>query len=196
MNKLPIYKMTIDETDENSGVDFVALVDNPAIEIDWFKFSKDDGYAQFKSVEPDRRIITGALMVADTPIYRKSEKMGEFMVVFDKSTIEKIVQKFFKNKNTSNVNEMHETSIEDVFMFESFITDKQRGILAPKGFKNIPDGSWFGSYKVDNEEVWNEFIKTGQFKGFSVEGVFGLEPMKMATHVESNKFSDWLDATF
>ena len=42
---------------------------------------------------------------------------------------------------------------------------------APKGFEDLPDGSWFGSYKVDNEAVWND-IKAGTFKGFSVEGMF------------------------
>ena len=26
--------------------------------------------------------------------------------------------------------------------------------------------------KVDNDEIWNNFIKTGEFKGFSVEGLF------------------------
>jgi hypothetical protein len=61
--------------------------------------------------------------------------------------------------------------VEGVYMFESFIIDKQRGITAPTGFDNIPDGSWFGSYKIENEEVWN-LIKAGTFKGFSVEGFF------------------------
>jgi hypothetical protein len=61
--------------------------------------------------------------------------------------------------------------VEGVYMFESFIIDKQRGISAPAGFDNIPDGSWFGSYKIENDEVWN-LIKAGTFKGFSVEGFF------------------------
>jgi hypothetical protein len=61
-------------------------------------------------------------------------------------------------------------------MYESFIVDSQRGIRPPMGFEDAPEGSWFGSYKVDNEDVWNNFIKTGEFKGFSVEGVFDLVP--------------------
>ena len=31
---------------------------------------------------------------------------------------------------------------------------------------------WYGIYKVDNRPVWNEFIKTGKVKGFSIEGYF------------------------
>lgn len=173
--KLPIYRMTINPDDEETGVDYVALVDQPAIEVDWFAFDKE---MKFKA-DVDRRIITGALMIADLPIYRRDEKMGEYMVVFDKTTIEQIAQKFAKRKKNSNVNEMHATPLDGVYMYESFITDVERGIVAPKGFKKVPDGSWFGSYKVDNDDVWNNFIKTGDFKGFSVEGFFDLQPIKM-----------------
>jgi hypothetical protein len=59
---------------------------------------------------------------------------------------------------------------DGVYMFESFLIDKSR-MSNPKGFEDLPDGSWFGSYKVDNEDIWAK-IKSGEFKGFSVEGDF------------------------
>jgi hypothetical protein len=59
-------------------------------------------------------------------------------------------------------------------MFESFISDKVRGIQPMKGFEDVPDGSWFGSFKVDNPEVWAE-IKAGNVRGFSVEGQFNYK---------------------
>jgi hypothetical protein len=37
---------------------------------------------------------------------------------------------------------------------------------------NVPVGTWMGAIKVENEEIWNEFIKTGIVKGFSIEGYF------------------------
>jgi len=134
-------------------------------------------FFNFKVQSEERRIITGALMVADLPIYRYNESIGEFYVTFDKPTIEKIVQKFFKYGNTSNVNKMHNPNmqIDGVYMFESFIIDSERGIKVPDGFDGITEGSWFGSYKIDNEDVWQNFIKTGEFKGFSVEGLFDME---------------------
>ena len=183
--KLPIYKLTINDTDE-SGVNYVALVDGPAIQRNWFAFSKQD----FKFVaDADRRIITGALMVADLPIYRRNESMGEFYVIFDKAQIEKCVQKFFKNGHTSNVNKMHDPNlkVDGVYMFESFIVDSARGIKAPEGFTGITEGSWIGSYKVDNEDVWQNFIKTGDFKGYSVEGMFDYEPHTLSTEEEIEK---------
>lgn len=171
--KLPIYKMTIAPNDE-SGVSFVALVDNPAIERNWFTFNSQE--FKFKA-DAERKIITGALMIADLPIYRQSADMGEYYVVFDKKTIEQIAQKFFKQGNTSNVNMMHdpEYKVGGVYMFESFLVDSSRGIKAPDGFSGISEGSWIASYKVENQEVWDKFIKTGEFKGYSVEGLFDME---------------------
>jgi hypothetical protein len=76
-------------------------------------------------------------------------------------------------------------------MYESFITDSERGILAPKGFPKVPEGSWFASYKVDNDDVWAKVLD-GTFKGFSVEGVFNKQLVKMDKdlNLNNNKMSD------
>lgn len=173
--KLPIYTLVLKDDTEDSGVNYVALVDEPAIERNWFAFKKEFKFA----IDQERKIITGCLMVADLPIYRRSESMGEFYVVFDKAQIEQMVQKFMKMGYQSNVNEMHDSSktVQGVTMFESFIVDSQRGIKAPNGFEGITEGSWFGSYKVDNAEIWAK-VKDGSFMGFSVEGMFDLVPQK------------------
>jgi hypothetical protein len=171
---LPIYKLKID--DETLGVNYIALVDHPAIERNWMAFSKEK--AQFEVVNKDLQIITGPLMIADLPIYRRSEERGEYYAVFDAETIEKIAMRYFKNKFTGNVNIMHDENLKvnDVFIFESFIINRGRGINPPKSFDGVTDGSWFGTMKVENNEVWEEFIKTGMLKGFSVEGEFSHEP--------------------
>ena len=164
--ELPIYRMTVDEVDE--GVTFVALVDQPAIERPFMAFNK-----QFRFSETgEQRVLTGPLMLADTPIYRKDSERGEYYVVFDAATIKKIVQKFFKQGNQHNVNAEHSVAIDGVFMFESYLIDRKRGVNPPKGYEDVPDGSWFGSFKVENDEVWNA---RDSFSGFSVEGMFGLE---------------------
>ena len=173
--KFPIYKIKINADDaDESGVSYVALVDSPAIERTWMAYNNQLRF----TANAERRIITGALMIADLPIYRRSNEMGEFYVVFDKQEIEKIVQKFFRNSNTGNVNMMHsaDAQVNGVYMFESFIVDESRGISAPAGLTGITEGSWIGSYKVDNEDVWNNFIKTNEFTGFSVEGLFDMQP--------------------
>ena len=176
---LPLYKLIINEDDTDAtGVMAIALVDNPAIEINWMAFNKHIQHT-FKTADPEKRIISGALMVAGQKIYRKDDQIGEYEVLFDADTINKIVQKFFRNGNTSSVNLMHDENNKPngVYMIESFIIDSKRGINTPKGFDELPDGSWFGSFKVDNEVLWNEYIKTGVFNGFSVEGFFNNAPV-------------------
>jgi hypothetical protein len=187
--KLPIYQLEISEDlNDDVEVDFVALVDRPAIERDFLKFQEDK--AKFVIQSEDRRIVSGALMLADTPIYRNDQN-GEYYVTFTKDTIEKIAQKFFKKGYQSNVNLMHDEAlaVEGVTMYESFIVDSSRGVMAMKGFEDAPEGSWFGSFKVENESVWNK-IKSGEFKGFSVEGIFNYKKEKQPMSVEESLWSE------
>ena len=37
---------------------------------------------------------------------------------------------------------------------------------------NMPVGTWMVSMKVNNEDVWKDYVKTGKVKGFSIEGYF------------------------
>lgn len=133
----------------------------------------------FAIQDEEQRIITGPIMVANKPIYRNDDN-GEYYVVFTPDTIKKIAQKFFKKGYQNNVNLMHDDGnvVSGVTMFESWITDEKRGIKPMNGFEDVPNGSWFGSFKVDNEQVWSD-IKDGKFKGFSVEGVFNYSKAGM-----------------
>ena len=173
---LPVYKMDI-VSDESSDleVDYVALVDKPAIEKNFLAFNEHMQKMAF-AIQDDEQIITGALMLADKPIYRNDEN-GEYYVVFSKDTIKKIAQKFFTKGYQSNVNLMHDSGkkLDGLTMYESWITDEKRGIQPMKGFEDVPEGSWFGSFKVNNPDVW-QMVKDGKVKGFSVEGLFQMKP--------------------
>ncbi len=126
----------------------------------------------FAIQDEEEKVISGPLMLADTPIYRNDQN-GEYYVQFSKDTIKQIAQKFFRKGYQQNVNLMHDSGniVNGLTMFESWITDSKRGIKAMVGFEDVPDGSWFGSFKVENDEVWG-LIKENKVKGFSVEGVF------------------------
>ena len=173
IKKLPVYKLRISEEDNNNlVVDYIALVDDPAIQLNWLKF---DSKARF-AADKERQLVMGAFMVANMPIYRRDVQMGEYYVVFDKEEIYKIVQKFFRNNMTSNFNIMHDgVKVDGVYMIESFIIDESRGVRAPETFKDLSEGSWLGTVKIDNPDIWNAFINTGELKGFSIEGLFKYE---------------------
>jgi hypothetical protein len=124
----------------------------------------------------DKHIISGPLMLADQPIYRNNAKFGEHYVVFKPDTIKDISIKFAKKGYQQNVNLMHDSNmqLDGLVMFESFIVDKARGILPMEGFEDAKDGSWFGSFYVENPQAW-QLIKEGKVKGFSVEGYFDYD---------------------
>ena len=127
---------------------------------------------EFAIIE-DKQELFGAAMLADFPIFRRDEQLGEYNVVFDKATIYKIAQKFFEKGFNKNFNLMHDGNqkCENVYAFQSYIVDSEQGRPAPKGYEDAKDGSWFLGVKVNNPEVWAK-VKSGEIKGFSVEGVF------------------------
>lgn len=169
-NNLPLYRLVItDNEDGQEEVDYVALVEYPAIQKNFVAFNNRMKFI----ANEEQRIVSGPLMIAELPIYRRDDE-GEYYVVFTGEEIKKIVQRFFKKGYQAKVNLEHEKAVDGVYMFESYIIDTERGINPPKGFEDISNGSWFGSFKVDNDKIWEE-VKAGTFKGFSVEGLFKYE---------------------
>ena len=136
-------------------------------------FAEPKDKVSFAIQDEDKHIISGPLMLADTPIYRNNSKFGEHYVKFSPETIKDIAIKFSKKGYQQNVNLMHDSNmqLDGLVMFESFLVDKERGIMPMGGFEDAKDGSWFGSFYVENEQAW-DLIKQGKVKGFSVEGFF------------------------
>ncbi len=147
MEKYPLIDMTIDDHEE-TGVEFISFVDQPAIEREWMAFNKTKPKYEFAINSEDKRIVSGPVMVANLPIYRRDEHNGEYYVKFSSDAIQKIVERFFKNGMSNNVNLDHSEVVDGVYMIESFIIDDRK--KTPEGFSELPKGSWFGSFKVAN----------------------------------------------
>lgn len=179
-----IYRAEIDPNPESDlEVNFIGLVDRPAIERNFQAFNKQQ--AKF-ILNEEKRIISGPAMIADMPLYRKDKELGEYYVIFDKAAIRCIVEKFSAKGYMKKFNLFHneDAQVSDVTIFNSFISDLELGISPLKGFEDVADGSWFISAKVNNDEVWNK-VKAGEIKGFSVEGLFTYVPaMKVKMSME------------
>lgn len=189
---MKVFYITID--DSVMGIDAISLVQSPAVEHDFLCFSKDEKPVSLK-FDNSKHIITGVVCLADTPIYRYNEKYGEYYVVFTKDTIRKMVEKFAKDGLFTSVNLQHddERFVDGVYMVESYITDKDRGIN-PVEFSDIPEGSWICSYKIENEALWNEIINGDKLNGFSLQGVFKLkEQFEKQEQPKEETFDEWLE---
>lgn len=190
--KKKIYKIKIDPTDQITGMDAISLVECPAVEVDFLKFSKEEPKSlQFANEE--KRIITGVALLADTPIYRVKPDGEEYYVVFDRETIEQLVTKYSKYmfNNFVNIEHSNQHFVDGMYMIESYLKNSERGIV-PAEFSEIPDGSWIVSYKVDNIDVW-EKIKSGEVKGFSIQGVFNLIEQKEEPSIDDMIENDDID---
>ena len=182
-----LYDISIDPTDFETGLNAISLVENPAVEVDFLAFAKEES-AVLQFADEERHIITGIALLADTPIYRIAPDGTEYYVRFTKDCIRQLVEKYFKFGLTNSVNIEHKKDqfVDGVTMLESYLIDKERGIC-PSEFASAPDGSWVVSYKVSNLDVWNK-IKSGEVKGFSVQGLFRIIETKL--EMNSNKIEE------
>ena len=171
--QLPIYNVTVNpDSNDPTGMYLVSLVEEPAIEVDFMAFNKQERM-EFQSIDPMKHMITGPAILADTPIYRWNGK-EEYYVVFRKEDIVSIVEKFMRNNFSNLINLQHESETltdQQAIMIESFFVNKEGGIL-PAAFAGIPDGSWMVTYKITDEDLWQKIL-AGEFKGFSIE-IHGL----------------------
>jgi len=162
---IPTYKIKVNP-DDASGVFAIALVDQPAIEVDFFKLAKE--FEVEFLAKKDKQLLYGPLLIPNKLIFRRDEKTGqEFNIVFDEETIELIADKFNENKLGDTFNFMHSNKKVEAYLIENWLTgktDKSKDY----GY-DLPKGTWFGKVKVKNEKFWNEEVKTEKLKGFSVE---------------------------
>ena len=196
--KLPVYLIDIDLNDESTGMGAISFVADPAIESNFICFEKETKPMMFQVENEMEHKVTGCAIWCDKPIYRYSPDIGEYYVVFNKETIDKIVHKYAKQGLNNLVDLQHDGEmIDGVVMVEYFIKDTEKGIN-PKGFEDITDGSLFVTYKIEDEKLWNEIISPeSEFKGFSIEINADIVPtneyVEEETTDEDEEFMNWLE---
>lgn len=175
--KIPVYEALI--TTEDEGILNISLVDLPAVDSNFMAFRDLEQELKFKVQSEEQRLITGVLMRANYNIYREDPQLGAYYIKYSPETIKVMAEKLFKDGNQSSINIMHipGSNVSGIYLRELFIKDTARGIV-PEGFETIEDGSLFATYHVENDAIWNE-IKNGTFKGFSLEGLFKVEQLKL-----------------
>lgn len=169
---MKLIELIIDEQMEFSGIDAISIVENPAIEENWIALKGEKKEYNFAEVSKEKKIIMGAMLVPDKPIFRRDEENGEYYIFFSQDTIRKCMEMFFQNGNQSNATFEHLEQITGLTMVESWIVEDPEMDKSKLYNLNVPRGTWMGTIKVENDVIWNDFIKTGKVKGFSIEGYF------------------------
>lgn len=166
---MKIIELILDEEQDDIGVDAISIVESPAIESDFVALKNQE--IKLAEVDKEKKILMGALLIPNKPIYRNGGE-GEYYIFFSKDTIVKASQMFLQNGNQSRSTLEHAQALNGLTLVESWIVeDKAKDKTALYGL-DVPVGTWMGSVKVNNEDVWNEYVKTNKVKGFSIEGYF------------------------
>jgi hypothetical protein len=174
MKKLEDIELKIENENED-GCFAISLVDRPAIQENFIALSEHK--IELKVVDEDKRILVGLALVPNKKIYRNVNGK-EFNVFFSEQTIEKTNELFMRNLNLNSITSQHETKVSGVSVIESWIVEDEKNDKANLYNLNAIKGSWVVKMKVYNDEEWNK-VKLGEYKGFSIEGIFqGLDKLQ------------------
>ena len=174
---MKIIELILDEDSKMSGIDAISIVESPAIESNFIALNNHQ--VKFATVDTEKRILIGPALIPNKPIYRNQDG-EEFYVYFSKATIEKAMQMYLKKGNQGNATLEHDGKLNGLTLVESWIkVDAEKDKSVAYGMED-PVGTWYVSMKVDNEEIWNEYVKSGKVKGFSIEGFFADKSTTMS----------------
>jgi hypothetical protein len=184
MGSIKTYE-AIYEPLKNKGVYGISLVENPAMEGHFIALS-EDAHIQLKTIDEEERILIGLVLEPNKPIYRNQDG-EEFNIVFSEATIKELSHGFYKGGFQKNSSLEHNNEINGVTFVESWI------IADPKNDKSnalglsYPKGSWMATMKVDSQEVWDDYVKTGKVKGFSIDAMVSLKEVKLKSDIKMSE---------
>tara|TARA_R110001632_G_scaffold5101_1_gene20797 strand:+ start:25 stop:636 length:612 start_codon:yes stop_codon:yes gene_type:complete len=168
---MQIIELIIDETEEVSGIEAISIVSAPAIE-EGFIALKNEAQVRLAEVDKDKRLLIGAALIPDKTIYRKTGD-EEFYIYFSKATVAKASQMYLQAGNQGQATLEHASEkLEGMNIVESWLIEDEVHDKSRKYGLNLPLGSWMITMKVDNDEMWNEYVKKNLVSGFSIEGYF------------------------
>ena len=182
-----IIELILDEEQEDAGVEAISIVESPAIEEDFVALKSNE--IKLAEISKDKKLLMGALLVPYKPIYRKTGK-DEYYIYFSKDTISKASQLYLRNGNQNNSTLEHQHELNGLTLVESWIVEDKIKDKSNLYNLNVPVGTWMGTVKVNNDEVWNEYVKTNKVKGFSIEGYFADKMESPNESIEEKMESD------
>ena len=165
-----IYELVIE--DENIDEVFaISLVEEPAIESNFVFFDKEK--IHFAAVNDEKRLLMGPILIPDKQILRIDGEGMPYHVFFKPETIKRLSEMYLEKKYTDKSTLEHEKKITGVNLVESWIVESRTKDKSAMYGLSVPVGTWMGTFKVNNDDIWENYVKTGEVKGFSIEGLFG-----------------------
>ena len=165
---MEIIELILDE-EQNNFVEAISVVEYPAIEEDFVALKSQE--VKFEQQDKDKKILIGPILIPNKPIYRKNGDQ-EYYIYFSRETVQKASQLYLKQGMQHNATLEHDLEVNGLTLVESWIIEDKENDKSNMYGMDLPLGSWVGAIKVDNDQIWNDYVKTGKVKGFSIEGYF------------------------
>ena len=187
------YEVIFDKT-KNKGVYGISLVHDPAMEGTFIALSKEDNKIKLAEIDKEQRILIGLVLEPNKPIYRNQDG-EEFNIIFNEETIKDLSHNFFMANNHKNSTIEHEDKqqLNGVTFVESWIVEDSKIDKSANFGMSYPKGSWIATMKVDNDDVWNNYVKTGEVQGFTVDAMVNLKEINLKSEINmSNTLVEFL----
>ena len=184
-----VIELLIDEDELLSGIEAISIVDRPAIQEHFIALSEQTKL-ELTEVDKEKRILMGAALVPNKNIYRQDGD-DEYYIYFSEDTVRRASELFLMRGNQNKSTLEHEAELHGLSVVESWIIEDEKYDKSRKYDMELPVGTWMVSMKVNNDEVWNNYVKTGLVKGFSIEGYFtdkvNMAQIEEVSEIEANE---------
>jgi|TARA_B110000259_G_scaffold28724_1_gene30744 hypothetical protein len=192
---MKIIELVLDEENlqDDNGISAISIVESPAIEEDFIALKNQE--FKFAEQDKEKKLLLGAALVPNRPIFRKDSTGAEdYYIFFSSETVRKASELFFIKGNQSNSTLEHQSDLEGLTVVESWIVESEKDKSRHYNL-NVPVGTWMVSVKCDNDEIWEDYVKTGRVRGFSIEAYFSdkMARPKDTTIKEEAAAQDFID---
>lgn len=175
---MKVYEAVFNEA-KNKGVWGISLVEDPAMEETFLALSKADSKIELKTLDEEQRIIVGLVLEPDKKVYR-NQGGEEFEMFFSKETVKDLMYNFAKQGYQTNSSIEHSGQrIEGVSFTEMWLVRDEKMDTAISLGLSPKEGSWMAVSKIDSDDVWNDYVKTGKVKGYSIDAFVELQEVKL-----------------
>ena len=125
---------------------------------------------RFQELEGQNMVVAPA-MIADKLILRIDESGDPYYGFFDSSAIKTAAYAFqkFKLIDKFNINHDDNQVAEGVYLAETWLVqDTELDKSQYFGYR-LPKGSWMTVLRIEDQDLYDNYIATGELKGLSVE---------------------------
>ena len=173
VKKIPVYQARVTDGYDD-GIFAMSFVDYPAVEKNFVALRHRQ--ATKLTLNRQKQILTGVVLVPDQLIYRNQEPLGQYYMRFSARDIERIAQKMMRTGIAlTTTTHQHEKLLDGNYLVELWIVeDPKHDKSIAVGLGELPKGTLCASYKIEDGNYWQKEVLSGNVKGFSLEGFFNL----------------------